>query len=329
MKDVRRPRFLITIDTEGDDLWSRPKVITTRNAEFLPRFQSLCETHGLKPTYLVTYEMAATRAFQEFGKDVLRRRAGEIGSHLHGWNSPPLIPLTPDDLLHQPYLVEYPEPVMRDKVAVLTGLLEDTFGVKMVSHRAGRWAFNEAYARILVAEGYHVDCSVTPHVSWQGHRGAPQGRGGTDYSRFPSEAYFVDLSNIARAGSSPLLEIPMTVIPSRGPAMTWLRSRLPNRSLLRRAVNRFFPAVRWLRPDRRNRNAMVRIVTQAARAGRPYVEFMVHSSELMPGGSPLFRTEEQIETLYRDLDALFRLAGHICVGATLDEYQEDVAKHRA
>src|SRR5512144_2975448 len=46
------PSFLITIDTEGDNLWSRPREITTGNARYLPRFQALCEKYGLKPTYL-------------------------------------------------------------------------------------------------------------------------------------------------------------------------------------------------------------------------------------------------------------------------------------
>ena len=47
--------LLITIDTEGDRLWSRPTTVETRNAEYLPRFQSLCERYGFKPTYLTNY----------------------------------------------------------------------------------------------------------------------------------------------------------------------------------------------------------------------------------------------------------------------------------
>ena len=45
--------FIITIDTEGDNLWARPREITTRNAAYLPRFQALCETFRFKPVYLV------------------------------------------------------------------------------------------------------------------------------------------------------------------------------------------------------------------------------------------------------------------------------------
>ena len=52
--------FLITVDTEGDDLWSwKPgKEITTENTNYIPRFQELCEKYGFKPVYLTNYEMA-------------------------------------------------------------------------------------------------------------------------------------------------------------------------------------------------------------------------------------------------------------------------------
>jgi hypothetical protein len=75
--------------------------------------------------------------------------------------------------------------MMREKVDYMI-LLEDTFQTKMVSHRAGRWAFDERYARLLVEHGYQVDCSVTPRVNWKTAKGAPQGDGGTDYRRFRS-----------------------------------------------------------------------------------------------------------------------------------------------
>src|SRR5580700_5433153 len=120
--------FIITVDTEGDDIWSRPHQITTHNALFLPRFQSLCERYGYRPVYLTNYEMATSEEFVEFARDVLRRDAAEIGMHLHAWNSPPLMPLTDDDFHYQPYLIEYPDEVMREKIRVMTVLLEERFG---------------------------------------------------------------------------------------------------------------------------------------------------------------------------------------------------------
>ena len=67
-----KPRFLITIDTEGDNAWAKPREVTTRNAAYLPRFQSLCERYGLQPTYLTNYEMAVSPEYREFAADALR-----------------------------------------------------------------------------------------------------------------------------------------------------------------------------------------------------------------------------------------------------------------
>ena len=79
---LRKPSFLITIDTEGDNLWSKPRTATTKNASYLPRFQELCEKYGLKPTYLANYDMANSRAFQQLGKDIVKRGVGEIGMQI-------------------------------------------------------------------------------------------------------------------------------------------------------------------------------------------------------------------------------------------------------
>ena len=65
-------KFLISIDTEGDNLWKWQvgDIVTTENAKYLPRFQSLCEKYGFKPTYLTNYEMAMDSFFIEYFKEV-------------------------------------------------------------------------------------------------------------------------------------------------------------------------------------------------------------------------------------------------------------------
>jgi hypothetical protein len=322
-----RPLFLITIDTEGDGMWSRQRTVETRNAAFLPRFQTLCEKYGLIPTYLATYEMALSPAFREMGVDVLKRNAGEIGMHLHAWYSPPDHPLTEDDLRHHPFLIEYPTAVMRAKIAALTDLLEDTFGVKMLSHRAGRWSFDARYARLLLERGYRIDCSVTPHVSWRWKRGDPRQRGGTDYSAFPEDAYFVDLADIRRPGRSDLLEVPVTIMLSRFP-LHGLARHVLSRTAPTASLARWLLPVRWLRPDGRNLQHLLRIVDRAAAEGRRYVDFMLHSSELMPGGSPAFPTEASIERLYEHLECLFEHATRVFDGATLARFYDGLREGR-
>lgn len=321
-----KPRFLITIDTEGDNGWDAPRQVTTRNSKYLPRFQALCERFNFKPTWLTNWEMANCPDFVPFAQDALRRGTAEVGMHLHAWNSPPLDALTSDDTRHMPFLIEYPEEVMRLKIVAMTQVLEAAFGRKMLSHRAGRWSFNAAYARILVEHGYRVDCSVTPYVSWRKTLGDPAQSGGTDFSAFPHEPYWMDLGDISRPGSSPLLEVPMTILPGASPLAAPATSLLPSGALPRRALNKLFDIeASWLRPSGGNLKAMLRVVERAWREKRSHLEFMLHSSEFMPGGSPTFATEQSIEALYRDLEALFGAIRPRFEGATLSEFHDEFA----
>jgi hypothetical protein len=273
--------------------------------------------------------MANSPVFQEFAKDVLARKAGEVGMHLHAWNSPPLAPLTEDDNKHHPYLTECPAGVIREKVRMITEFLEETFGAKMLSHRAGRFGFDETYAQALIEMGYIVDGSVTPNISWKGYPGDPKGKGGPDYTRFPGYAYFVDPTDISRAGNSSLLEIPVTIVephfaaPAR--AAGNLLSRLP---LGKRVSNHLLPKLAWLYPKGHNHRMLPRVLETVLCEKRDYAEFMMHSSELMPGGSPNFPTPRSIEELYGVLETLFATVKERFVCATMQEYQKRFASGR-
>jgi hypothetical protein len=317
----QRPAFLITIDTEGDNLWAHPSRTTTENALFLPRFQALCEEHGLKPTYLVNHEMAMDMRLVCFAKEAMHAGKAEVGAHLHAWNTPPITPLTADDQRYHPYLTEYPEPVMAEKLGCVRRLLEDRFETKMISHRGGRWAFDERYARLLAANGFLVDCSVTPHISWRRSGAQPAGINGPDFRSFPEQPYWIDLENVARPGASELLEVPMTIRVAHRP-MRRLLGRIPG---LRGYLHRHRPERRWLRPNGWNLNDMVQLCDEVRSNSEPYAMFMLHSSELMPGCSPTFQTAESIEHLYAHLRALFRHTQEHFRGCTLGEFRWDYA----
>ncbi len=296
--------------------------VTTRNTAFLPRFQALCERYGFRPTYLTNYEMATDRQFASWARGVVDRGAGEVGMHLHAWNSPPHYRLTAHDTRTMPFLIEYPEPVMRDKITDLTRLLEDVFATPMLSHRAGRWAFDARYARILDELGYVADCSVTPGVDWRGAKGNPEGAGGTDYRSFAASPYFLGRDDIAAAGRSGLLEVPMTTVDTAPRLLREHERRLDGVAAAGRLRRRIWP-VEWLRPNGRNLLRMQRLIDACVAERRDYVEFMLHSSELMPGGSPTFPTEESIEALFRDMDALFAHASPHFQGNTLAAFARE------
>lgn len=204
---------------------------------------------------------------------------------------------------------------MRAKIEYQTNLLADVFGVQPVSHRAGRWALDQRYVELLIESGYRVDCSVTPGVSWRVESTQPFGSNGTDYRSFPSHPYWIDPADISRPSSSDLLEVPMSVW--RRSNWSWIRP-----PALRAAVNRFWPESVWLRPNGRNEAQLCALVRHLLAERRSYAEFMLHSSELMPGGSPTFRTREHIERLYSHVRRVFEMASANFTGATLQEYSE-------
>lgn len=68
---------------------------------------------------------------------------------------------------------------------------------------------------------------------------------------------------------------------------------------------------------------MIRPVEKAVSAqgtGRVHLEFMIHSSELMPGGSPYFANEADIERIYTEIKALFEVVSQHCRSMTLAEF---------
>ena len=157
------PYFLITIDTEGDNLWGRPRVVTTRDAEFLPRFQSLCERYRFGPTHLTDVDMAKCLRFVEFARDAEQRGLAEVGMHLHAWNTPAQYRPTDDDERFHPYLTEYPDEVIRTKIKYDIGLPGETCGHPLRSHGARRWAFSTGGGIVqlidrswLTSEGFRV-----------------------------------------------------------------------------------------------------------------------------------------------------------------------------
>jgi len=162
---------------------------------------------------------------------------------------------------------------------------------------------------------------VSPGLDWRGTLGDPRGNGGTDYTHFPHDPYFLSPTDISAPTSVGLLEVPMTIRPSglyrRAP---WVY-RVP---LLRQAAHRVSPKLRWLCPapllEKHNLNAMLQVARAARAEAVAHLEFMLHSSELMPGGSPAFKDASEIERLYEHLEMLFEDLSTWCRGTTLKEF---------
>lgn len=300
--------FIITVDTEGDNLWDfhGNGPIGTRNTQSLPRFQKLCKKYGFKPVYLTNYEMIMDDEYVNFAKETQQKGECEVGLHVHAWNNPPLYEL-PIDKTGQAYLIEYPEDIMREKVLHTFNLIKEKIGVAPVTHRAGRWAMDDRYFKILKEIGIKVDCSHTPHINWKESIGA--NIGGCDYRNvliYPSEI-------------EGILEVPMSV--RKGELIRISRREQFKMILKRQPLPR---KIIWLRPAAASLDDMKKIIDIVSKDKHiDYAEFMIHSSELMAGGSPYFKDEQSIESLYSTMDQLFTYAKQKgFVGRTLKEYYE-------
>ena len=314
---MKKKVLLISIDTEGDDLWNwRPgKEITTQNTAYIRRFQELCDTYGFRPTYLTNYEMAADDHFVQFAKETLQYGGCEIGMHLHAWNQPPQYELPErDDGIKSgcPYLIEYPDDVMEQKIAHITQFLEERFGTRPIVHRAGRWATDSRYFSLLQKYGYLADCSVTPGMDWGTSAGFTNGSGGTDYTQFPSTPYTIP--------STSILEIPVSIMKDH-------RIKIGNCKNIKHVLGSCYKAVKgyghlWLRPNGKNLQDMLYLADRVYKSKSEYLMFMLHSSELMPGGSWVFDNEEKIEKLYADLKTLFAYISRNYMGMTIGNYAQ-------
>jgi hypothetical protein len=302
-------KFILTIDTEGDNQWDHGRPLTVENIKYVPRFQELCNKYNIKPTYLITSEICEDPYSKEIFTGYIRSDQAEIGAHLHSWTTPPFLDkdgFRYNDRNH-PFATELPDDLLSQKIKTLTTQIEDSFGIHPTSFRSGRYGFDSRVARILVENSYVVDSSVTPFSTWAGTKGLPGGKGGPDFidnTPFPCTYDF-------ETGS--LVEIPVTILPTRFPLNknnALIRQYLRNVNkymalrILRRIMFRHQPL--WLRPHIwMNSRIFEELLKETIRIELPYIVMMFHSSELMPGCSSYRPDEKSIEKLYDLLEGFF------------------------
>jgi hypothetical protein len=321
-------KFIITIDTEGDNQWDHGRELTVENIKYVPRFQELCRKYGISPVYLVTSEICNDTFARELFTDYIKKGVAEIGAHLHSWTAPPFLDndgFRENDPDHA-FASELPYDLLIQKLAVLTRKIEDSFSKRPTSFRSGRYGFNENVAKALVENGYLVDSSVTPYVSWKEQTGIPNGPGGPDFIGYRPTPFRYNLMN----GS--LAEIPVTIMPTRFPltlnhnlAVNYFKH--VNNNLILRVLRKLYFSNQpvWLRPvPGTDLNLLRELLNVAGKIQLPFITMMFHSSELMPGCSKYRPDEASVEELYALLEGLFKsLSAMDITSVTLTEAAEN------
>lgn len=295
------PCLIVSVDTEEEFDWSAAGVTRAwglSHVAHLDRFQYLCEAYGVRPSYLVDYPIATSDEAVGVLAGFLKRGACEIGAHPHPWLNPPQREeLTPRNT----YLCNLPLELQQEKVEVLTRAIEQAFGERPTTFKAGRYGIDPALLPHLVRLGYTVDTSMIAYTDFSDD-------GGPSFANIGCRPFWLD-------DGKKLLEVPCSVGFTRRPFDRWA------------AVHRRLSNPRWRRlhpigildrlglmskvvlsPELASQSKLIAVAQAMSREEPPVVyNLTLHSPSVAAGNTPTVQTLEQLEAFYGALEALFRL----------------------
>ncbi len=295
--------LIVSIDTEEDNWYRSRRAVTLENIGELRRLAMFFERLGVRPTYFTTYQVAVEPRASALLGEVVEGSTGEIGAHLHPWNTPPK---TEAFVPRNSMLNNLPADLQLAKLRRLTAVLEETFGAPPRAFRAGRYGLGRDTVGALLRCGYRVDSSVTPFVNWEGLDGGPT------FFNAPVHAYRLapdrDVTEAARDGE--LLEIPLSCGFGRGPVRLWHPARrllgaAPLRGLRlagEAVLTGLFKRV-ILSPELASAPEMLALSRRLLEQGVRHLQLSWHSPSLTPGLSPYAATATDVASLYASVEA--------------------------
>ena len=276
---------VVTLDVEEEGLFSGSyprEGAGLSNIARLPGLAFLPRDFGLPLTLLCDYPVACDPASREIVAGLVARVGGEIGAHLHPWNTPPFPGMPWPEPVSTAVM---PLDVFRAKLAALQQAVAGIAGTAATSFRMGRWNLFRRAMAVLPEAGILVDSSVAPlrHVP-----------GGPDHFLAPPDPYWLRPAGPAgpRLLEAPTTQVPL--VPKTPRAAFALASRLPRRAgdaVLAGFMKTLTLGVNpvWM-PEASMRFAVRAHVRRGGRA----ITLFWHSSELLPGASPHFPDEAAV-----------------------------------
>ena len=293
--------FVVTIDTEID---KSPDWRLALNGTFLSvldgipkKLTPLFHQFEAKPTYLLSSEVIENKDCVSTLKTIGNC---ELGTHLHGDM------IEPQRRIYKlcytaTYEMQcsYPKEIEYQKLKNLTDLFVKKFGYAPTSFRAGRFAAGTNTINSLEKLGYLVDSSVTPCVDWD----YPEGR--ANFLHANDQPYFPSRDNILKAGSSKVLEVPVSIVGSRFRRYLHYSDNTMMFRRLNMIIDKIF-TVYWIRPSFQSSKEMLSVIKAIIKKHRPeeniVLNMMFHSMEVIPNASPYTKTEKECDALLNRME---------------------------
>jgi hypothetical protein len=283
-------KLVISVDVEEEGLFSGSYPRTppgASNVAELSRLEFIPREFGFPLTLLVSYQAArdpeACRVLAHWQETF----GAEIGVHLHPWNTPPFADLPYPEPISAQLL---PAALLRDKLASLVDQVQGSFKLRPRAFRMGRFDWGQQLMALLSEFGLEVDSSLAPLSTTSSN---PE-----DFLT-PADPFW-----LPHPAEAPLLEVPLTLVPLlRGTdrAVYGLSRLLPG-PLGRRLLGCFRSVgAAGIQPAWFPLASMQLAAWLHQRRGGRVLTLFFHSSELQPGASRRFPTEEAVKLLVAKL----------------------------
>jgi hypothetical protein len=302
--------FVISVDTEEDYAFydSKNHNTTVDNVSELNRFQYLCEEYHFKPTYLCTYQVAKNDVSRDCLLSFLKKENCEIGTHFHPWLTPPNQEIKPGKNFVSN---DYSDKILKLKFSNLHNLIVERFGIVPKSFRSGRWVMNKAQFKLLLDYDYKIDTSVLPYIDYSKISKIQCNQ--SDYRYVDNYQYYnVNVETFPYKSEKGIIEIPVTSklfflglpfsylefckknIPKFENIFCWRTFKFGEISITPGNIIKNFDKIKY-------------IIKKSDRQSINIINFAVHSTELSKGWHPDFKTEDEIELFFKNIDKLFNL----------------------
>ncbi len=286
-------QLVVSVDVEEEGLFHGryPRDAQgVANVAHLERLAWVPAEYGVPLTLLATYPVVSHGPASDVLSRWSARGHAELGAHLHPWCTPPFV----DGESH--HAEALPSAALADKLASLVEAHRSAFGSAPRAFRMGRFELGPKAIALLPRLGFSVDASVMP-LRWA--------HDGPDTFLSPADPFVL--------GPEELLEVPVTQVAwSRGLAHAayGLARALPGGRTGLEAFRRV--ATAGLTPAWTALASMQAAVRLHLRRGGEVLHVFLHSSDLMPGGSPAARDAAGVERTVGRLRALMAWLTRTC-----------------
>jgi hypothetical protein len=296
--DEMQPQLVVVGDVEEEFDWSKPfsrDETSVTNVDELWRAQDIFDRHNVVPTYVIDYPVATTDSSVNVLRAFYQDHRCEIGAQLHPWVNPPF---EEEVCVFNSFPGNLPQALEFEKLRILTEKIEQNFGTRPTTYRAGRYGFSAHTSDTLEKLGYEIDVSVVPYTSFASE-------GGPDYTNHGPQPFWFGRHR-------KLLEAPATCgfsgrLSNRGKQVFPLIGSAFSENLKIRSAAAHLNILDRVRlsPEGMTLKEMIRVTEQLLADGTKYFQLSFHSSALSLGSTEyVSNDQERIEFLNRIDDYL-------------------------